>query len=51
MKPRIKGKKHDGIVVVFGEWDINTMDSINYVNITSENHIAIIKKESQDVKI
>lgn len=46
MKPRIKGKKHDGIVVVFGEWKINTMDTINYVNITSENQIAIIKKES-----
>lgn len=46
MKPRIKGKNHDGIVVVFGEWKINTTDAINYVSITSEKQIAVIKKES-----
>lgn len=46
MKPRIKGKNHDGIVVVFGEWKINTKDGINYVNLSSENQIAVIKKES-----
>ncbi len=46
-KPRIKGKKHDGIVVIFGEWKIGYMDGINYVSITSENQIAVIKKESR----
>ena len=46
MKPRIKGKNHDGIVVVFGEWKINTTDAINYVSITSEKQIAVIRKES-----
>ena len=46
MKPRIKGKKHDGIVVVFGEWKNNTTNVINYVRITSEKQIAVIKKES-----
>lgn len=46
MKPRIKGKNHDGIVVVFGEWKINTTDAVNYVSITSEMQIAVIRKES-----
>lgn len=46
MKPRIKGKNHDGIVVVFGEWKISTTDVINYVSISSEKQIAVIKKES-----
>lgn len=41
---RIRGKNHNGIVVVFGEWKLNGY--VNYVEITSEKQIAIIQKES-----
>lgn len=46
IKPRIKGKNHDGLVVVFGEWVYNENDNINYTVITSEKQIAVIRKES-----
>lgn len=48
MKKRIKGKKHDGIVIVFGNWVLNSLDGTNYVNISSQKQISVIKKESND---
>lgn len=46
LKFRLMGKKHDGVVVVFGEWKNNKTDDIKYVKITSQKQIAVIKKES-----
>lgn len=46
IKMRIKGKNHDGIVVVFGKWIYNDVDGTNYVNVLSQRQIAVIKKES-----
>lgn len=46
VKMRIKGKNHDGIVVVFGKWIYNDSDKVNYINIISQRQIAVIKKES-----
>lgn len=46
IKNRIKGKGHNGIVVVFGNWICSEVDKTNYVRITSEKQIAVIKKES-----
>ena len=44
MIPRILGKKHDGLVVVFGKWRHD--ERFSYVRIDSEKQIGIIKKES-----
>lgn len=44
MIKRMRGKKHDGLVVVFGEWRYD--DKFSYVKITSEKQIGIIIKES-----
>ena len=44
MIPRMVGKKHDGLVVVFGKWRHD--EKFSYVRIDSENQISVIKKES-----
>lgn len=41
----VKGKKHDGVVIVFGNFIYDNENQISYVNITSLNQIAVIKKE------
>lgn len=41
---RLKGKRHDGLVIVFGEWRHD--DKFSYVKINSEKQISVIKKES-----
>lgn len=46
IKNRVKGKGHNGIVVVFGNWTYSEVDTTNYTKIISEKQIAIIRKES-----
>ena len=41
---RTKGKSHNGLIVVFGEWRHD--DKFSYVRINSEKQISVIKKES-----
>ena len=42
----VKGKKHNGIIIVFGNFTYDNENEISYVNITSLNQIAVIKKET-----
>ena len=42
----VMGNKHNSIIIVFGNFIHDNENEISYVNITSLNQIAVIKKET-----